>query len=54
MKLQVERTIVIKMTPQEAEKLTDALSAFKSEGEGIPDWAKDKIDQFHDLIVHNI
>lgn len=54
MKLQIEKTVVIKMTPQEAEKLTDALSEMASRSKDAPDWAKNKIDQFHDLIVNNI
>lgn len=54
MKLQIEKTVVIKMTPEEAEKLTDSLSEILSKSKDCPEWAKNKVQQFHDLIVTNI
>lgn len=50
MKAQIEKTIVIKMTLKEAEKLSDAIGAIGSSSRDVPDWAKDKIEELHEVL----
>lgn len=45
MEAKIEKTIVINMTEQEAEKLIDALD--EVDGDSIPEWADKVIDKFY-------
>lgn len=45
MEAKVEKTIVIKMTEQELEKLIDALD--EVDCDSIPEWADNVIDKFY-------
>lgn len=54
MKVEIQKTVIIKMTTNEAEKISDAIAGLSQFGDKIPDWAKDKLEELHDLIVNSI
>ena len=52
MKIEIEKTVVIKMTISEAEKIRDALNEVESES--IPEWADRNLDALYKPLVEAI